>query len=119
MLRAAGATVTDAVAYRTLTPAEINPQALSRIKAGDVDVIVFASPSSFHNLCDAISVAEMKQISAKVNFAAIGPTTSRALLALGVRVAIQSSHTSAVSLADAIAKHYLRLASVTAEAKGA
>jgi uroporphyrinogen-III synthase len=118
MLSAAGAKLTDAVAYRTLTPAEINPEALARVKAGDVDVIVFASPSSFHNLCDAIPVAEMKQMSAKVNFAAIGPTTSRALLDLGMRVAIQSSHASAVSLADAIAKHYARLASVTAEAKG-
>lgn len=119
MLRAAGAKVTDAIAYRTLTPAEINPEALARVKAGDVDVIVFASPSSFHNLCDAIPVADMKQISAQVNFAAIGPTTSRALLDLGMRVAIQSSHTSAVSLADAIAKHYARLASVTPEVKGA
>lgn len=119
MLRAAGAKVTDAIAYRTLTPAEINPEALARVKAADVDVIVFASPSSFHNLCDAIPVAEMKRISAEVNFAAIGPTTSRALLELGMRVAIQSGHTSAVSLADAIVKHYRRLASVTAEVKGA
>ncbi len=119
MLRAAGAKVTDAIAYRTLTPAESNPAALARVKAGDVDVIVFASPSSFHNLCDAIPVEEMKQISASVHFATIGPTTSRALLDAGMRVAIQSSHASAVSLADAIAKHYLRQASAAAEAKGA
>ncbi len=118
-LRAAGAHVTDAVAYRTLTPAEINPSALARVKATDVDVIVFASPSSFHNLCDAIPAAELKQISAKVNFAAIGPTTSRALVDAGMRVAIQSSHASPVSLVDAIAKYYARSASAAAEAKSA
>ncbi len=106
----AGANVTDVVAYRTLEAGEVNAEALAQLRAGNVDAILFASPSSFHNLSSAIPTPELALLSARVNFAAIGPTTARALREAGVRVAIQPTHASAILLADAVAKHYTRQA---------
>jgi uroporphyrinogen-III synthase len=104
----AQAQVTDVVAYRTMEAGEVNAEALAQLRAGNVDAILFASPSSFQNLCSAIPVPELALLSLRVNFAAIGPTTARALREAGVRVAIQPSHASAILLADAVAKHYRR-----------
>jgi uroporphyrinogen-III synthase len=103
-----GAKVTDVVAYRTLGAAEVNVEALAEFRAGAVDAILFASPSAFHNLSDAIPVPELALLSMRVAFAAIGPTTAKALREAGVRVAIQPAHASAILLADAVAKFYAR-----------
>jgi uroporphyrinogen-III synthase len=96
------------VAYRTLSASEVNAEALGRVRAGNVDAILFASPSAFQGLCDAISVPEMAMLSMKVAFAAIGPTTAKAMREAGVRVAIQPVHASAILMADAVAKFYAR-----------
>jgi uroporphyrinogen-III synthase len=47
-----------------------------------------------------------------VDFAAIGPTTARALRETAARVAIEANNSSAAGLADAIAKHYQRQVSL-------
>jgi uroporphyrinogen-III synthase len=120
-LREAGARVTDVVAYRTLGAQDVNAAALGELRAGQVDAILFASPSAFQNLCDVIPAPEMAMISLRVNFAAIGPTTARALREAGVRVAIQPTQSSAILLADAVAKFYTeqRAASATMATGGA
>jgi uroporphyrinogen-III synthase len=102
----AGAKVTDVVAYRTLSASEVNAEALARVRAGNVDAILFASPSAFQGMCEAIPVPEMAMLSMKVAFAAIGPTTAKAMREAGVRVAIQPVHASAILMADAVAKFY-------------
>jgi uroporphyrinogen III methyltransferase/synthase len=105
-LRESGAKVTDVIAYRTLGAQEVNAEALGDFRAGAVDAILFASPSAFQNLCDVIPVPEMAMLSLRVNFAAIGPTTAKALREAGVRVAIQPTQSSAILLADAVARFY-------------
>ncbi len=109
-LMEAKAKVNDVVAYRTLEAGEVNAEALAQLRTGNVDAILFASPSSFQNLCSAIPVPELAKLSLRVNFAAIGPTTARSLREAGVRVAIQPAHASAILLADAVAKYYARQA---------
>jgi uroporphyrinogen-III synthase len=108
VLAEGGAKITDVVAYRTLGAAEVNAEALAEFRAGAVDAILFASPSAFHNLSDAIPVPELALLSMRVNFAAIGPTTAKALREAGVRVAIQPAHASAILLADEVGKFYAR-----------
>ena len=107
-LEAAGARVTEVVAYRTLAPESLDPAILSSIRRAEVDAIVFASPSSFHNLCDSIDAGELAALSARIQFAAIGPTTARALRDAGARIEIEANESSAAGLADSIAKYYQR-----------
>ena len=107
-LREAGAHVTEVVAYRTAAPRELDAQIVNRVQRGEVDAIVFASPSAYHNLSDAMSATRLAELSSRVDFAAIGPTTARALREAAARVAIEANESSAAGLADAIAKHYQR-----------
>jgi uroporphyrinogen-III synthase len=109
-LRESGAQVSEVIAYRTAAPETLDPAILGRIRRGEVDVIALASPSAFHNLSAAIgSNSELAALSTRVRFAAIGPTTARALREAGVDVEIETSESSAAGaggLADAIAKYF-------------
>lgn len=105
-LSGVGARVTEVVAYRTCAPADVSPSVLDDIRAARVDSVVFASPSAFHNLCGLIARSEIVAISERVQFAAIGPTTARAIRELGGRVAIEAAAPSATSVADALAASF-------------
>jgi uroporphyrinogen III methyltransferase / synthase len=105
-LREIGAKVTEVIAYRTAAPAALDPAILGRVRGGEVDAVVFASPSAFHNLRDFIGAADIALLSARSQFVAIGPTTARAIRDSGARVAIEAEETSAAGLAAALAKHY-------------
>jgi uroporphyrinogen III methyltransferase/synthase len=107
-LREAGAQVTEVVSYRTAAPKELDAQIVNRVQRAEVDAIVFASPSAYHNLSDVIGARQLAELSSRVDFAAIGPTTARALREAAARVAIEANESSAAGLADAIAKHYRR-----------
>ena len=107
-LRKAGADLTEVVAYRTVVPEVLDPQIAERVRRGELDAIVFASPSAYRNLSDAMGGKALADLSSRVDFAAIGPTTARALRDCGARVAIEANESSAAGLADAIAKYYRR-----------
>jgi uroporphyrinogen-III synthase len=104
-LREAGADVTEVIAYRTTAP-PLDTGALARIRRADVDIIVFASPSAFDNLRDAVGASELMRLSTRIHFAAIGPTTARAIRESGARVEIEADEPSAAGLAHSLANHY-------------
>ncbi|MGH9692316.1 MAG: uroporphyrinogen-III synthase [Candidatus Acidiferrales bacterium] len=108
VLREAGAEVTEVIAYRTANPEGLDSEILGRLRRAEVDAVVFASPSAFRNLCDAVPAAELATLSGGVPFAAIGPATARALREGGVRPQIEASDSSAEALADAIARYFER-----------
>jgi uroporphyrinogen-III synthase len=105
-LRAAGAEVTEFVAYRTAAPKIVDEAILRRVRSGEADVVIFASPSAFHNLVAWIPANELADLSKRIQFTAIGPTTARALREAGVQVAIESSDASSSALANAIVSYY-------------
>ena len=97
-----GATVTEVVAYRTCAPPDVSQSMLDEIRAGNVDSVVFASPSAFHNLCGLMSRSGIIAISERVQFAAIGSTTARAIREFGALVAVEAADPSAAGVADAL-----------------
>jgi uroporphyrinogen-III synthase len=105
-LREAGAIVTDTIAYRTTAPAPPPPAVLNEILAGEFDVAVFSSPSAFHNLEGFLAAGTLAALAEKVRYAAIGPTTAKAMRAAGVRVHMEAEEASAAGLADAIVKYF-------------
>ena len=112
--------MTDVVAYRTLLPETLDAKLLNQVRGGEVDAIVFASPSAYHNLGGMIGAKELADLSSRVDFATIGPTTARALRDGGARVAIEANESSAAGVADAIAKNYQRgISARRSRAKGA
>jgi uroporphyrinogen III methyltransferase/synthase len=115
-LREAGAEVTDAIAYRTGAPKSLDPDTLQRLRDAEVDAIVFASPSAFHNLQGWMPAAELVALSHRVQFAAIGQTTARALRESGVQPEIEAADASASALAHAIASYYQKQPSIARRA---
>ena len=120
--------VIEVVAYRTVAPGSetavptgrirgtedsVDPAAaaLRRIRSGDVDVISFASPSAFRNFAELVGADVMRALSESAKFAAIGPTTARAIREDGWNVAIESSESTSDGLGDAVAAYFEREAS--------
>lgn len=108
LLREGGADVTEVVAYRTVPPETPDAANLASVTRGDVDTIIFASPSAYHNLARYIGASDLAKLSARVQFAAIGATTAKAIHDSGAEVAIESREASAACLVAAIAKYYER-----------
>ena len=106
LLRAAGANVVEVAAYRTVMPESFDLAVLESVRKGEVNVILFASPSAFDNFRVAVAPVGVKDLSNRVQFAAIGPTTAAAIREAGAHVAIESNEPSALGLANAIAKYY-------------
>jgi uroporphyrinogen III methyltransferase/synthase len=107
-LRAAEANLTEVIAYRTTAPETIEPGLLARVRRGEVDAVVFASPSAFHTFSDCFGTDEAASLSARVQFAAIGPSTAHAIRGAEARVEIEAAEPSASGLANAIANYYQR-----------
>jgi uroporphyrinogen-III synthase len=125
-LRNIGAHATDVVAYSTVAPETLDSEVLRRLRAGEVDAAVFASPSAFHNLSARLGSPEVTALSSRARFAAIGPTTAQALRDAGAQVAIEVSDGSAVGalgpmekIADKIADYYRRQQSGHSDATSA
>ena len=107
-LRAAGARVTQLVVYRIVAPEKTDPAIAAQILRGDADAVIFASPSAFHNFSKILGGADLLRLSARIQFAAIGPTTARALRESGIRVEIEATEASPAGLADVLVKYFQR-----------
>ncbi len=123
MLREFAGQVIEAVAYRTVAPGMETPapvgrirgkeepgdpaaRTLRRIRDAEVDIITFASPSAFRNFAELIGAETLRRISESARFAAIGPTTARAVQEDGYRVAIEAEEATSRGLAEAIADYF-------------
>lgn len=115
-LRQIGATVAEVVAYRTVIPETFDLAVLEPVRHGAVNVVVFASPSAFENFGIAIAPVSVTELSDRVEFAAIGPTTGAIIRESGARVAMESTESSAAGLAEAIATYYRVSSSIVREA---
>ncbi len=102
-LAEAGADVVDVIAYKTLTNTAGDPNVLAAVRAGEVDVVSFASPSAFRAFVQRLGDETVRNLAGKTRFAAIGPTTAQAIREAGYEVAIEARVATAAGLAAAIA----------------
>lgn len=122
-LRAAGATVTEVVAYRTVEPEpassaesveSLAPEPAARVaalaaraaQAGDADAIAFFSPSAFHHFRRMFGAEAVSRMQARVAFVAVGPVTAAAIREAGVPVAVEAPRATAESLVAALAAYF-------------
>lgn len=105
-LRKFGARVTEVTAYRTALPEKVDAAVTDRIRRGDVDVVMFASPSAVQNFVATLGREDVSKITKTVNFAAIGPTTAQSLRDADLPVTIQATESSAQGLANALSRFY-------------
>jgi uroporphyrinogen-III synthase len=103
-LVAAGADVVAATCYRTVAaPASAMAPLADAIADGRIDAVTFASPSAVKSVVAALGTRA--GLLEHCVLAAIGPTTAAALEECGLRVTVTPEISTALALADALARH--------------
>ena len=101
-LRAAGATLVVADAYRNAMPSDA-PARLAAALAAGIDAATFTSSSSVTHLADAAQAAHLAFPFAGVKAVSIGPITSATLRAAGWEPAAEADPSDIAGLVDAVA----------------
>jgi uroporphyrinogen-III synthase len=83
-LHAKGYTVDVLAVYRTVQ-ADVDPEALARVRAGDVDAITFTSSSTVTYFCDAVGEGSATPV-----VVSIGPVTTATAESKGFSVAAEA-----------------------------
>jgi uroporphyrinogen III methyltransferase/synthase len=100
ILRATGAEVVEAVAYRTVRPASLPDDALRALSAGKVDWVTFTSSSTAENFLALVKDAGVDLASLKL--ASIGPVTTETLAAAGLTPTVEAKKHTIPGLVRAI-----------------
>jgi uroporphyrinogen III methyltransferase/synthase len=106
-LRAAGAIVTDVVAYRTVledTQREDDPDIYGQLLEGRIHVVTFTSASAVRNFARLYGAEQAADLLRRTVVAVIGPTTAEAARQLGIQVTVQPASYTIPALVDAIAE---------------
>lgn len=107
-LRAMGATVDVAPAYRTVAPSgDVVAPLREALAAGRVDAVTLTSSSTATHLCDALG-ADAPELLSHTAVASIGPVTSDTARARGLRVTIEARTYTVPGLLDALREHFAR-----------
>jgi uroporphyrinogen-III synthase len=110
-LRAAGALVTEVVAYRTAAPESMDRSLVESICHGDVDAVIFFSPSAVEQFVAALGSESLERVGERIALAAVGPVTGSAILAAGALVAVEAPEATAASVVAAIERHFILVGS--------
>jgi len=110
-LRAAGAIVTEVVAYHTGGFGVAEPGVMEAVREARVDVVSFFSPSAVENVRGELGADAFSRLAAKAAFAAVGPVTAEALRNAGVPVAMEAAESTAESMVAAMEKYFTMPAS--------
>jgi uroporphyrinogen III methyltransferase / synthase len=108
-LRAAGAEITEVVAYRTIiddVQREEDPDIYGMLLERKIDVVTFTSGSAVRNFARVYGEEQAADLLRNTEVAVIGPITAQAAEQLGIRVSIQPGTYSIQALVDAIAGHF-------------
>jgi uroporphyrinogen III methyltransferase/synthase len=110
-LRAAGAHVTDVVAYKTVLEdeqQEDRPDVYRMLLDQAIDVVTFTSPSAVRNFTQIYGVEQTTDLLKNTIVAVIGPVTAEAAIQLGIPVSVVPNVSTIPALVDAIAAHVSR-----------
>lgn len=106
-LRAAGAAVTEVVAYRTAEPESLDGDVIAALRRGEADAVTFFSPSAFQHFARALGAGALSEMGAAgVVFAALGPTTAAAIRAADVAVMVEAPEATSAALVSALGRHF-------------
>ena len=88
--------------YANVVPQYERSALPSCLSEDDLDLVIFASPSSVANFVSVLGETESRELLEKTAIATIGPTTSRAIHELGFEVAIQPQESTVPELVRSI-----------------
>jgi len=105
-LEGLGARVDELTLYRAAVPREPDSEGLRRLRAGEVDIVTFASSSAVRNLAEMLG-GDLEPLRQAL-IACIGPVTARTAEELGVTVGLISEEHTIPGLVRALEDYFLR-----------
>jgi uroporphyrinogen III methyltransferase/synthase len=106
LLHGYGAQVTEAVAYRTVIPVNLDQEKVARILGGGANAILFFSPTAVEHFLGLIGQPELCKLQQSTALTAVGPITANALKQAGVDSMIVADDTTADAVISALEMHF-------------
>jgi uroporphyrinogen-III synthase len=106
-LRAAGATVTEVVAYLTAAPERLDDSLIGMICQGQVDAVIFFSPSAVQQFAGAVGAETFARIGGRTALAAVGPVTAGAIRKEGSLPSVEAPRATSAGVVEALERHFI------------
>jgi uroporphyrinogen-III synthase len=110
-LRVAGADVTEVVAYLTAAPERLDDASIGMICQGQVDAVIFFSPSAVQQFAGAVGAETFAQIGGRTPLVAVGPVTASAIRKAGSLAAVEAPRATSGGVVEALERHFVYVGS--------
>lgn len=107
-LKRNGATVTEVVAYRTVTPGKAERERVNASLEAEIDGILFFSPSAVQSFLELTERKRLEKLQGRAVMVAIGPTTAGALSAAGMQRIAWAAEATTSAVVQALEGHLAR-----------
>ncbi len=104
LLEDMGAIVDDIACYRTVAETEDTDGVRDLLEAEGADWVTFASASAVEGFDKRISLKQLRKRFRRLKIASIGPETSKALRARGVRASVEAEPHTVMGMVDGIVR---------------
>jgi len=106
ILRKYGAEVIEVVAYRTVTPVNLDQTKVAQILNAEVDALLFFSPTAVEHFSVIAGAQAFAALQTRLAITAVGPITANALNQIGIDRVILSSDTTVDAAIAALENHF-------------
>ena len=106
LLRNYGAEVIEVVAYRTVTPVNLDEVKIAAIVNGEVEAILFFSPTAVEHFVGILGNEKLRELQKRLAITAVGPITANALHQSGVESLLVAEDTTAGAVIAVLEKHF-------------
>ena len=106
LLRNYGAEVTEVIAYRTVTPVNLDEEKIAAIVNGEVEAILFFSPTAVEHFVGIVGKEKLRNLQNRSAITAVGPITANALRQAGVDILLVAEDTTADAVIAALERHF-------------
>jgi uroporphyrinogen III methyltransferase/synthase len=106
LLRNYGAEVIEVVAYRTVTPVNLDEEKIAAIVNGEVEAILFFSPTAVEHFVGILGNEKLRELQKRLAITAVGPITANALHQSGVDSLLVAEDTTAGAVIAVLEKHF-------------
>ncbi|MDP9337705.1 MAG: uroporphyrinogen-III synthase [Acidobacteriota bacterium] len=114
LLKEYGAYVTEAIAYRTVVPVNLDREKVAQIVNGEADAILFFSPTAVEHFAGLVGETVMRQLQHQLAITAVGPITAHALKQSGVHKSVVAGDTTVDAVIAALAMRFASAMKVSA-----
>jgi uroporphyrinogen-III synthase len=114
LLKNYGAEVTEVVAYRTVTPVNLDQDKIAAIANAEVDAILFFSPTAVEHFVGVVGKEKLHDLQNRLALTAVGPITANVLRQADVDNLLIADDTTADAVIAALQKHFATTSKISA-----